>query len=296
MWSPSGAVRCSKLNNTCSPVPFHQCFYFVPTNMTLGPALATHSPPVLHWVRVMAPPWGPPHTGAHSCFSSFPRCPVFSSGSSFSMLKLERGAPINRMDPLLCKMLSLLDSAQQVVSRQSREPTGGWTQHLSPRVPLYDPHKCLTKQDTWELHGQLPCSDKNAMWGWWQWQKLSCAGMLLPTERLQSRCRKRMGPEQSVEVVGSLIKRQGLGMRRVGSGTQHIRTTDGMKSTSSFLLPQGGHTDGKCAKILQSQSLSKELLRFHDSESKYFHEIRISLFQSDWLLQLQKNPHIHGER
>lgn len=64
------------------------------------------------------------------------------------MLKLEGGAPINRMDPLLCKMLSLLDSAQQVVSRQSREPTGGWTQHLSPRVPLYDPHKCLTEQDT----------------------------------------------------------------------------------------------------------------------------------------------------
>lgn len=117
-------------------------------------------------------------------------------------------------------MLFLWHSAQ-VVSRQSRDPPEGWPQHLSPRVPLYDPPKCLIGQDTWELHGRLPCSDKNTMWGWWQWQKLSGAGMLLPTESLQSCCRKRMGPEHCVEIVGSLITRHALVMRRVGSGTQH---------------------------------------------------------------------------
>lgn len=100
MWSPSGAVGCGKLNNTCSPVSFHQCLHFVSANMTLRPALATHSL-VLQWVRAMVLLEALYTQVPIRTLLSSPGFLFFSSGASFSKLKLVEGASINRMNPFL---------------------------------------------------------------------------------------------------------------------------------------------------------------------------------------------------
>lgn len=265
MWSPSGAVGRGVLDNTCSPARFH----FVFTNVTL-----------CHDGSVLQPTLSPSTRHPSSLQASYP----FSG----FLLKLKGEVSASSKDPFFCKMifyfgfctagnfwwggvgLSAVETRLQIEMLTTSSP-GSCS--LSPvaaspaRISENGIYSCL----------EMPHGDARPK------HQLPFSGD--PCYQRKDFCPaagRGMNPRQCVKTMWGLVNRHGLGMKHSQShGIRHTacRKDNRWHENPLFSPPSSRRSYWweTCQNFPESQSLSKVLLYFHDSEIKYFQSVSITV-------------------
>lgn len=269
------------------------------------PGLPGHPQPSPVVGRCRSPPQDPPHMGAHPCFppsSGFLFSPTELPSLHWSWKKeyLQAGWVL----PFV-KYPFIWDSAQQVtagraVGLQYKPNLGG---NITPSPGS---HSLSPQLSPWTGHGGTAWTSARQQWKHCVGVHDHNTGCHLLGHYYQGKDHRAaagigMDPGQRVKMMWSLANRHGLGIRhRQSRRITHMacRNDNRCHKSPLFILSSSrrSYRWELCQNFPESQCLSKGLLLFHDSESKHFHEIRISLFQSLWLLQLQKTPHISFTR